>query len=284
MTVIYPIVAALTKAEEVLGPQPNWRPVNEMQRLFLKEFFASCQAESSSIAEIESIVSFTADEINRFLRERGFAIRLEPLGPGEFGVASILDLLVEWFESGSETLLMGQNKQIYPAVHQGTGVSNFYQSKRHSYPIVQLRTTSGDQVYLTRLDNAPSGFELLHYTQELAASLKPTSDYGSVTFPMIDLKQQVDISWLINTRATTDQGKQFKITQALQETHLAMNEQGARAKSAVAIGIVFTAYHAPKPELLIDAPFLIWFQRPGLSAPLLVGYMTEEDWKKPATL
>jgi hypothetical protein len=175
-TVIYPIVAALVKAEEILGPQPNWRPANQMQKRFLKEFFAPCSAESCSIAEIESITSWVADEINRFLLERGFTIQLEPFSHDEFGVASVLNLLVEWLERGSETLLTGQNKQIYPAVHQRTAVSRFYRSERHSYPIVQLRTISDDLVYLTRLDNPLAGFELLHYAQALAATLTPCRD------------------------------------------------------------------------------------------------------------
>ena len=124
-TVIYPIVAALAKAEEILGPQPNWWAVNKTQELFLKEFFAPCYAESSSIAEIESIMAWDTNTINRFLQERGFTIQLNSFAPDEFGVASVLNLLVEWFRPGSETMLMGQDKQIYPAIHQGTRVSNF---------------------------------------------------------------------------------------------------------------------------------------------------------------
>jgi len=288
-TVIYPIVAALVKAEEIIGPQPDWQPINDTQRLFLREFFAPGRAESCSISEIESIASFTADDINRFLKARGFDIQLAPLRNDgrwkEFGVASVLDLLVKWFKPGNETTLKGLDRQVYPAIHQGIEVSSFYQSERHDYPIARLKTTSSDQVYITKLDNAPADFKLLHYTQELATSLKPISDYGGVTFPMVDLKQEVDISWLIDLATTSAQGEPVKITQALQETHLAMNEQGARAKSGVAVAVaVAAAYHVPTPELLIDGPFLIWFQRPGLSVPLFVGHLTEEHWKKPAAL
>ena len=288
-TVVYPIVTALVKAEEIIGPKRDWQTVNPTQTLFLKDFFAPCRAESSSISEIESIASFTADEINRFLRERGFNIQLAPLRNDnrwkEFGVASVLDLLVKWFKPGNETTLKGVDKQVYPAVHQGTEVSSFYQAGQHNYPIVQLKTTSNDQVYITKLDNAPKDFELLHYTRKLAGSLKPIEDYGGVTFPMVDLKQEVDIRWLIDLATTSAQGEPVKITQALQETHLTMNEKGARAKSAVAIAVaVAAAYRPARPELFIDGPFLIWFQRPGLTEPLFVGHITEADWKKPDAL
>jgi hypothetical protein len=287
--VIYPIVRALVKAEEIIGPDRTWHTVNKTQTLFLKNFFTPCRQESLSIREIESIASFTAEEINRFLRERGFTIELAPLRQTgrwrEFGVASVLDLLVEWLKPGTGTTLKAQNQQVYPAVHLGTEVSSFYQAADHPYPIAQLKTTSNDLVYMTRLDRSSTDFELLNYVQRLTNSLKPIYEYGGVLFPMVDLKQEEDISWLLDLETTNSEGEPVKITQALQETHLAMNPEGARAKSAVAVAVaVAAAYRPPRPDLLIDGPFLIWFQRPGLSEPLFAGYITEGDWKDPGKL
>lgn len=288
-TVIYPIVAALVKAEEIIGPERTWHPVNDTQRLFLKEFFEPCRQECSSIREIESIASFTADDINRFLRERGFTIELAPLrqtgGWKEFGVASVLDLLVEWFKPGTQTTLKAQNRQVYPAAHLGTEVSSFYQTADHPHPIARLKTTSNDLVYMTRLDKVSTNFKLLHYVQRLTGSLQPNYDYGGIVFPMVDLKQEEDLRWLLDLETTNAENEPVKLTQALQETHLAMNQTGARAKSAVAVGVaVAAAYRPPRPDLLIDGPFLVWFQRPGLSEPLFAGYITEQDWKDPGKL
>ena len=287
-TTIYPIITALVKAEDMLGPKRSWRALNPMQTRFLQDFFAPCREESRSISEIESIASFSAEDINSFLRERGFTIQLAPWRNDNrgkmFGVASVLDLLVKWLKPGDETTLTGVDKQEYPAVHQGTAVSSFYQADQHGYPIVQLQTTSSDQVYITKLDSVPADFELLHYARQLAGSLKSIPDYGGVIFPMVDLKQEVDIKWLIDLSTTNAQGEPTRIAQALQETHLTMNELGARAKSAVATSFVTMSYRVPKPDLIIDGPFLIWFQRPGLTEPLFVGHITEADWKKPETL
>src|SRR5215469_16290866 len=94
-TVIYPIVTALVKAEETIEPQRTWEAVNSQQERFLTAFFTSCRQESSSIEEIESIAAFSAEEINRFLREHGFTIQLKPFQNDgrwkEFGIASVLD-------------------------------------------------------------------------------------------------------------------------------------------------------------------------------------------------
>jgi hypothetical protein len=287
-TVIYPIVTALVKAEEIIGPERAWQPVNRTQALFLSEFFAPRRPESLSINEIESIASFTADDINRFLRQRGFMIQLAPFRRGgnwrEVGVASVLDLLVDWLRPGTETTIRGQDGNVYPAAHLGGTVSSFHQAAHHHYPVAQLQTTSGDRVYMTRLDSASADVELLQYAQQLSGTLQPIYDYSGIVFPMVDLKQEVDISWLLDLETTSAIGEPIKIVQALQETHLAMNPEGARAKSAVALGMLVASVYEPKPDLVIDGPFLVWFQRPGLTKPLFVGYITEEDWKNPGEI
>jgi Serpin (serine protease inhibitor) len=287
-TVIYPIITALAKAEEIIGPERAWQAVNRTQALFLSEFFVPCRQESLSIAEIESIASFTADEINRFLRERGFRIQLAPFRRGgnwrEIGVASVQDLLADWLRPGTETTVQRQDGKVYPAVRLGTAVSCFYRAAHHSYSVAQLETTSGDLVYMTRLDSAPADFELLSRVQQLSGSLQRIFDYNDIVFPMVELKQEVDSSWLLNLETTSSEGEPVKITQALQETHLAMNQEGARAKSAAALAMRVGAVFRPQPDLVIDRPFLVWFQRPRLTKPLFVGYITEEDWGMGVTL
>jgi hypothetical protein len=263
--------------------------VNEQQRQFLEEFFQPCRQEGGSIAEIESIAAFSADEINRFLRERGFQIQLRPFQSNErwkeFGIASVLDLLVSWLEPGQERTLTGRDRREYPAVRLTKTVSSFYQSARHPHPIAQLKTQSSDLVYLTRLEHTLADFELFRYAQDLTGTLEPIYDYDGVIFPMVDLKQEEDVSWLSDLHTTNLEGRETKIAQALQETHLAMNELGAHAKSAFAGSVMMSmAMRRPNPDLVIDEPFLIWFERPGLSKPLFVGRISEEDWKNPGSL
>jgi serine protease inhibitor len=101
---------------------------------------------------------------------------------------------------------------------------------------------------------------------------------------MVDLKQQVDVHWLIDMWTTDVRGQEIVIEQAFQETHLAMNQEGARARSGVAMGLAAGLPRWSKPDLIIDGPFLIWFRRSGLSKPLFVGHITQEDWKKPASV
>ncbi len=295
-SVIYPLIAALVKAEDILGPDRNWQADNATQSLFLEEFFAQAsRRESSRIPEIESIAAWDAEVINRFLRERGFEIQLLPFSNNtfapEFGVASVLDMFVTWLEPGQEVTLKANNsdelatksEKEYPAVRMATGVS-FHRASQHPHAIAKLETQSYDAVYLTRLDTAPTGFDLLRYTKQLSAALNPNYDYEGVVFPMVDLKQKVDISWLINMSTITDTNKPAVISQALQETHFSMDPKGAHAKSAVALAVRMMGaipFHPPLPDLIIDGPMLVWCERYSLTQPLFVAHVTQEDWKKP---
>jgi hypothetical protein len=281
----YPIVAATVKAEDILGPNRQWQAKNTMQERYLVKFFSPCRDEVG-IPEIESIASWKAEVINQFLRERGFSIQLEEeeFDPLTFGVASVLDLLVEWMVEGTVTTVMTPSRDEYPGVRiDGKGVS-FFTSPNHSNPIVRVHTKSGDKVYMTIMDNPPDGFELVARAEELSANLETCWDYGNFVFPMVDLNQEVDITWVLDMETTREStGQRAWITQALQQTKLKMNEKGARVKSAVAMAVTLACI-MPKPDHVINRPFLVWFERDGLSRPLFVGHITMDDWKNPGDL
>src|SRR5258708_33260055 len=123
----------------------------------------------------------------------------------ELGVASVLDLLVDWFRPGMKTTVRGQDGNVYPAAHLGGKVSSFYRAAHHRYPVAKLQTASSDRVYMTRLDSDPADFELLNYAQQLSGSLQPIYDYGGVVLPMDDLEQEDDIQEHLNLKQPLDQ-------------------------------------------------------------------------------
>lgn len=283
--VVYPMVSALLKAEDMLGPDRVWKPINETQAHFLTEFFQMCREEAMSLSEIESIASRNIEDINTFLRQRGFTIQLRPLGPDSFGVASVLDLLVSWQEPGAKVRVECiVDHRTYDAVWLGDGI-RYSLNSPHPHPIVTIKTQSGDVVHMSKLDHAPEGFELVHLAEQLTPLPNQTRTASSVTFPMVDLNQEVDVSWMGGMQTRDEGDRPFLIAQALQQTILKMNEQGARAKSASAMGIILgsAAIHS-YPIIVIDAPFLLWFTRPNLKKPLFVGYITMADWKNPGSL
>ncbi len=309
--VTYPIVTALVEAERILGPERQWKPVNETQGRFLNEFFAVCRKER--VPEIESLASWNAAEICAFLARHGFAIRLEPFGEGQFGAASVLDLPVEWIEKGHVTSIHtpkshaeepqqaggwpGRLKVVlssriespplpteeYPAVLIASEHVRLFRAPHHEHPVACLKTKSKDKVYMTVLPQPPAEFDLVAKAQELASALKPTNEFGGLIFPMVSLDQHVNVEWLEGMETTEIQGRPAGIAKALQQTRLRMNEIGARAESAVVLTVSVAALQY-KPPHIIDRPFLIWFEREGLSKPLFVGHITEENWKNPGDI
>jgi len=290
--VTYPIVAALVKAEDILGENRTWVPINGMQSRFLADFFRICRNEGLGIPEIESIASWSADEINTFLRQRGFDIQLQPFDSltfgiaRPFGIASVLDLLVEWLEKGRKTRVKCVlDQEWYDAARLKNGVE-YLLSDIHRHPIAAIATKTGDVVYMTKIDDAPDGFDLVAMAEQLANLSRPVYTFGGLVFPMVDLNQQVDVSWILNMQTFTDDRTEAYISQAVQQTILKMNEEGARVKSAFAGSIMLMGTRIPKekPDMIIDAPFLVWFMRPLLNKPLFVGYIATEDWKNPGSI
>jgi len=165
----------------------------------------------------------------------------------------------------------------------------FYTLSYYPNTIVQIATKSGDAVSLTVAEKPLAGFELLDKVETLRFKL-PTglirnkmriaSDFNKVVFPMVNLDHEVDISWLKGMKATDSQNFPWKIVQALQQTKVKMNEKGAKVESAVALDVKCLGAMLEE-ELVIDKPFFMWVERPGMKRPLFAGYMAPDCWKDP---
>lgn len=285
----YPIVAAVAKIEDIpeIGKGRKWQTTNTTQDRFLQEFFAPCQGKVGKIPEIESIASQQAEVINRFLRERGFDISVDPFGPDEVGVASVLDVLVEWIEKGKITTIKKDGRK-FQGVHLHPVGFHFqlFEIPGQENPVVKIRTKSPNNVvYMTILKDPADGFDLVAQARELTlqcASAKINHKYGGLIFPMVDLNQEVDISWLEGMNTPGQYGGPVTIIRALQQNKLRINEIGARAESAMVL--VGALGDEKRPDYVIDRPFLFWIERKGLIAPLFVAYITEGDWKNPGSI
>jgi serine protease inhibitor len=66
-----------------------------------------------------------------------------------------------------------------------------------------------------------------------------------------------------------------------------MNEKGAQAKAATALGLYMMAAPGSRPvteTLIVDKPFLVWIERPGVSMPIFADYMLKQYWSNPGEL
>jgi hypothetical protein len=276
-----PIVGALVKAERFIGPARGWTPVNADQKTFLRVFFDTRDDLARlSAAELRAWASRDVGELNAVLEQEGLVIRVPALGPGEFGVLSILDVLVEFVQEGERASVVCDGTS-YPAVRlQPAGIVATGHAD-HDDPIVVLATRSGDRVCLTVADRPRSGFDLLARIEELRAGLdRATEPLSAVVFPMVDLAQEVELDWLVGLH-TDASGDSYAVTYGAQQTKFRMDTRGARVESAAVAGVRFLSATV---DLVVDRPFFCWIQRDGVRAPILAAYVDQEHWADPRGL
>lgn len=280
---LLPICAAVDGAERYLGGNRLWATTDSRQSLVLP----TPNLRLDTIKEIVTKASRSVEELNAFLREHGFSIELDAFeGPKDFGVVSILNLLVEWFSPGKEVPIMGVDGKTYSGVQlkrSEHGV-RFFHHPRWPGPIVQIHTLSGDLVYLSPISESqvPDMATIRSNLPSYDNLARRIDGYSDVQFPMVNLNQEVDISWLKGLNTVDQDNLPAVITQALQQTRFRMNQFGARAESAVAVGVA-SGFSIPN-SFIINSSFAVWITRPGIEIPLFFGYITPEDWKDPGSL
>lgn len=289
-TVTYPIVSALVKAEEFLkGKLNKITPTNDYQKKFIEDFYHPSKKDVSKLkeGEIESIADTSAKKINKWLRQRGFSIELNPIEKGGFGVASVLDLLARWTMKGSKATVVTEDKEYFPGVKMGNSGLKFYRTPKSDDLVIEIETKTSDRVFLMMAQDVPSDLMLVDHVERIHAEMKGAEpEHEGIIFPKIDMNLESPIDWILNLRFETPRKKEpfYYIAQALQQTKLKMNEEGFRVKSAVAMGMILAAPPRKATPYIINRPFLMWIRRPGFAAPLMVAYLDKDVWKDPEGL
>lgn len=282
---IFPILGCFKAVEDWLNGEQKWTPVTDLQAHFLEHFIEYIEQVDALDGNLERRASNIVEEINGWLKERGFDIQLDKLpGRRDFYVASILDVLVKWLKKGDKEVL-NTSKGQFDAVRLKEGVAAFQNLELHGFPVVKIRTQSDDVVCMSICERLPEDkFAIFWKVQQLQRIQKPY-DCEGVIFPMVKYDQQVDISFLKGLRTSDNPEEYWEVAEALQQTKFRMNEVGARAESAAAMSMRFCcAAIAHKPWVIINKPFILWFERNGIAMPLFSGTFAEDVWENPGSL
>lgn len=277
-----PIMSCLREIENFLsskGGSVSWKSLNNRQEEFLKTKLSDLEMDEIG-NDLESIVSLDFQEVNDWIKSRGFEIKLtDPNNPGAIAVASILKVFLKWRKKGRASNL-SYNSKPYPAVVIDDDVTVYKDENIHPHPIACIETLNG-KVYMSILNHMPVGDEGL---REKVLSLQTLCLYNEnvipcdgVVFPMIDYDQEVDISWLVGLSA----GLSYFIGEALQQTKFRMNEYGALAESVAAMGCYRGMTFNKDFKVNIDEPFVLWVEKEGVGTPLFMGIFCEDSWKRP---
>lgn len=284
------IVAALGATEEFLGNNRVWRSTKPQAQAFFRDFKTlRSQVEGVDFVETEAGLGRSGmAQVNRFLKDHHFDIQLDPsnVQPSDVSAAAVMDIKVTWREKGEardHRLSTGSQKEV-PGVWMSS-INTASSANGHNYPIIQVPTQNGFDVYMTRYDDALSNdpMALSQVTASLMNGIGNEEAVKGAWFPMVDFEKMGDLSWLLGA-TTTDahDGITVTITQALAQYRLRMNEVGARAEAAVAVsGSKGLSFSGPNP-VYIDGPFLVWFVKDGVT--YFSAYIDEESMKKPRGL
>lgn len=291
--VLLPILAVLSIANNnYLQPDQKWVAVNSEQTFFANTYWPlSNQLKKLNENELTSIISPDVEEVNQFLKTKGFDIQLVPFNnqaPKNRAIASVLDILLKWKVKGTESTITADS-QAYPAIFMPTNESCRVQTYK-SNKVASIKAENGDTVHLMQ---APTDkpllkdFALVEYLRNINEhNLEDANDYEDVLFPMVDINEKVNLDWLLHLEFPVSYDEVYEISQALQQTKFQMNEEGAAAQSAVAIAVTIKTFidSIPRKHLIIDKPFYVWIVREGVDIPLFAAYVDTENWKKPTKL
>jgi hypothetical protein len=244
--------------------------------------FARAREEVIRVPEIEALASRNANDLNVFLERRGFAPTFGPFGPSACGAASVMDVVARWRHRGEASSLRTRAGHDVPAVSADARAVEFFRADSHPHPIARMHTPTGDAVWMT-MHEGPLEAKDLGAVGPLAEQKRPVDEFKGLVFPMVDLATNADLPWLVGLHTADACGQPVALDQVRQETTLRMNEMGVRARSATSMTIVLGSPLPRRPHV-IDRPFLVWLERPGLSRPMFIAWLTEDCWRRPRDL
>jgi len=286
---VWPINACLVTAERsLLRSNGVWRHVNETQEVFIREHLGV--SRGGPIDVVKSIASRSSCKIEAWLKQHGFELKIDMLEKNEFGVASVLDVLLKWPQDAAEKSELNVNETHYAGVWFKRGAKLFYTSgpDKPKKPIVKIPTDNECiNVFLTMVEEPPIGeFGLVTYARYLSGVNKQSMDLydaDGVIFPMIHLEEHLQLDWIKKMWTYDSAGFPAWIKQAVQINRLRINEKGVRAQSAVRLEIPTMGSSTRRPYTF-NRPFLLWIEHDSSPEPLFSAWLNFDSWKDPLGL
>lgn len=284
----------------------EWHATSDQQQEFLTWYEAN-RDEIRQLDNLEALASPDHTALNTFLTAHGFTPMFEEFDG--IGVASILDMLMEWIAEGYETPIRRPLPPIqppptskdlygrpirpepvaqwenYPGFRLGADAATIYNTTEHQNPLLRLHTKTGHSLWLTKADEPASGLELNHLARQLLTTqLTPSRDWtvGAI-IPMLEIDLKADLNWMLGTTTLSPTKGKYELQQAFQQFKLRANEKGARVKVATGMSFAIAACGPlPEPYTLND-PFIGFFTQPGHDTLPLAAFWADTDvWQKPA--
>jgi hypothetical protein len=282
---LWPGISAFSRAVKKLGGT-TWKTNKELQDTWLQHFERGCaDLHRFDANELVSASGTDADEINRFLAERGFPdVKLTPWGKTErqFGFAAVQQLRLEWLQSGSRSTIERELRD-FKAIHLKEGAfPRFWKARSFEAPVVEIPLKGDRDAVLITEHSGARGFELLNLgallSKEIRSHQAQPLNYNEVVMPEVELTRRPNMAWMNGMEIITARGP-WEVVQAIQEDRFSMNLKGVKAESAFAgAAQLRVSIQLPKPVLEITNPFIAVVVRRDVSLPLAVSWLNTDSW------
>jgi hypothetical protein len=269
----------------------------------LLRHFASAEDDLAQVQDlVKAKTASSAAVLNVWFASLGFPGMAIEIPAGGSAVGTVFDLLVDWKVPGKkqplgvrfgdryisyEGVKMKEGFESYIVMVEPQGTQGDAAAEPHDYPLFRLETASvlGWEVYLLELSDGDLlelqkeqskvvSLVLPDFASKLLASKRiPDLTNKTLHFPQVDLRSNVDISFLEGMRVDRPRG--FRIDKTVKQVRLRLDDKGARAESAVAMvskGMDTTGHYQ------ITRPFLVIFTKSGLNYPAFVALSAPDSW------
>lgn len=272
----------LTKAFQELSKLAggDWTAKSDTQQKAL-DFISANKGDVDKIPPkmLDALASKDHNELNKFLKDKGYDISLNPLGKGGVGVVTSIEVEGKWQAKNYAPIKSGDKE--YPAFQKKT--DEIYSVAGHREPVVKLFDQDGIKVFVTPYEGNLNGLEATDVASKLTPdSSKPTiknpDGYSHVVVPKVDMNRVSELNWLKGM--SNSQGQ--RIDQALAQAMVQMDEKGFKAKEGLAIATSRSINLAPEKNLTIDKPFVFWVVKDGVQQPIYATKIDQQYWKAPA--
>lgn len=277
------LLGCLDSGEKLADLQPeDWKEGGKLSSE--QDTFLELQAgwrKGLEFFDTKSLRSFATNVHDDVLKKMlEWKMRLDPLpkgGPGAVYMISQLKEMMKWKKVGKKV-----THREWPEFILEEDVS-FYLWPYFNDLVVKVEVEGGDTVYLLRLNDPLSGFEL--YTMIKAVEdqmvLVEQVEYRGVQIPCVMADLEPDTEWLLGII-----NKGWFISYIQQKILFGMNEEGFAVREETAMAMEKCIRFEPKPYIISPngESFLFWRRRPGVSFPISMFQFTKEDFKNPGDL
>ncbi len=299
-TSAYSILKSLLAAEpNWLGTDRLWAAAKPDQARFL-EAINRCYADCQELSEVRNVIATNqAEKIDGWLEAHKIESTFPAINPeSEVWLGSTLDFTATWEKPGRSTQRLIGGKE-YPFVAMREGFTYHAPPADWITPIspdsnapinfcAKIPCIDGVAVWLMMLAEAPQSpldlIDLIHNLQKNRCEDPEPCLKPRLHFPMVDLRCEVDLSWLTGLKTEDESNHVWSVAGGIQKHSLKINEKGAPRKAKEGFYIAGGGNRqVPPTEMIFDIPFVVWVEKKGMRDPLFSAYVTPDDWRSPRT-